>query len=94
VCGISVDSIWAHAAWRQVLDLPDELLLLSDFNREFGERYGLLKDASGLKGILSREVLAIDRGGTIFYRWEPPAPRQLPKPDDVLAALRAHQSRG
>ena len=76
-----------------MLELPDELVLLSDFNRDFGNLYGLSwTSSSGLKGVLRRTVLVIDRDGTITYRWDvpeqPDLPR-LPQPDDVLAALRS-----
>lgn len=92
--GISVDSTWSHAAWREVLELPEELVLLSDFNREFGERYELSHtSASGMKGVLRRTVFVIDRDGTIVYRWDAPDPPRLPSPDDALAGLRAIRDR-
>ena len=76
------------------IDLPDELVLLSDFNRDFGERYGLTYTTpTGLKGVLRRTVLVIDRDGTIVYRWDVPDPPQLPRPDDVLPALRDRAGR-
>lgn len=63
-------------------------MLLSDFNREFGDRYGLTwTTPNGLKGVLRRTVFVIAPDGTITYRWDVPDPPQLPQPDDVLAAL-------
>jgi peroxiredoxin (alkyl hydroperoxide reductase subunit C) len=89
VYGISVDSMWAHAAWRKQLDLPGDLALLSDFNREFGAAYGLLTtSASGLKNILRRTVLILDPEGTLVYRWDVPDPPRVPNPDEILTALR------
>jgi peroxiredoxin len=89
VYGISVDSTWAHDAWRTQLGLPDDLVLLSDFNREFGDAYGLLfTSPSGLKDVLRRTVLVINRDGTISYRWDVPDPPRLPTPDEVLQAMR------
>ena len=86
--GISVDSTWAHDAWRHQLGLPDDLVLLSDFNRAFGTAYGLLNtSATGLKDILRRAVFVIDRDGTLKYRWDVPDPPRLPNPDEVLPAL-------
>lgn len=77
-----------------MLELPDELVLLSDFNRDFGNLYGLTTtSSSGLKGVLRRVVLVIDRDGTITYRWDVPDPPQLPNPDDVLPALRTLATR-
>ena len=87
--GISVDSTWAHDAWRQTLRLPDELVLLSDFNRDFGRAYELLTtSAAGMKDILVRAVFVITPDGKIAYRWLVPDPPRLPNPDEVLDALR------
>ena len=88
--GISVDSTWAHDAWRQTLHLPEDLVLLSDFNRDFGSTYGLLNtSAAGLKNILRRAVFVIAADGKIVYRWDVPDPPRLPTADEVLDALRA-----
>ena len=87
--GISVDSTWAHDAWRAQLGLPDDLVLLSDFNRDFGQAYDLsYTSASGLKGVLRRSVLLIDQDLKIVYRWDVPDPPRLPTADEVLEALR------
>jgi peroxiredoxin len=89
VYGISVDSTWAHEAWRSQLQLPADLVLLSDFNRDFGAAYGLLTtSASGMKDILRRSVLVINRDGRIVYRWDVPDPPRLPTVDEVLEGLR------
>ena len=86
--GISVDSTWAHDAWRRGLGLPDDLVLLSDFNRQFGTAYGLLNtSATGLKDILRRAVFVVDPDGSLTYRWDVPDPPRLPNPDEVLPAL-------
>ena len=87
--GVSVDSTWAHDAWRRELGLPDDLVLLSDFNRQFGTAYGLLNtSATGLKDILRRAVFVIAPDGKIVYRWDVPDPPRLPTADEVLDALR------
>jgi peroxiredoxin len=86
---VSVDSTWAHDAWRNQLGLPDDLVLLSDFNRDFGRAYDLLTtSASGLRDVLRRAVLVINPDGKIVYRWDVPDPPRLPTADEVLAALR------
>jgi peroxiredoxin len=93
VVGISVDSTWAHDAWRKQLHLPDDLILLSDFNREFGKAYELLFDTpTGLRGVLRRTVLVVGPDGRISYRWNVPDPPSLPKADDVLASLRGQSA--
>jgi glutaredoxin-dependent peroxiredoxin len=74
------------------LDIPEELILLSDFNREFGDAYGLAHTtASGYRGVLRRAVFVIDRDGTVVYRWDNTDPPSLPKVDDVLPAVQALQ---
>jgi glutaredoxin-dependent peroxiredoxin len=89
VYGISVDSTWAHDAWRTQLGLPDDLVLLSDFNRDFGQAYGVLwTSPSGLKDVLRRAVFVIDADGKIVYRWDVPDPPRLPTADEVLEALK------
>ena len=63
-------------------------MLLSDFNRDFGNAYGLTyTNASGLKGVLRRSVLVITPDGKIVYRWDVPDPPRLPTVDEVLGAL-------
>jgi peroxiredoxin len=70
--------------------LPSDLVLLSDFNREFGEAYDLLyTSSSGLKNVLRRCVLVIAPDGTLVYRWDVPEPPRLPTVDETLGALRA-----
>jgi glutaredoxin-dependent peroxiredoxin len=89
VFGISVDSTWCHDAWRNQLGLPDDVVLLSDFNREFGEAYGLLTDSpSGMRGILRRTVFVIDPDRSIRYRWDVPDPPRIPTADEILEVLR------
>jgi peroxiredoxin len=69
--------------------LPSDIVLLSDFNREFGNAYGLLTtSATGMKDILRRAVLAIGPEGKLTYRWDVPDPPRLPTADEVLEALR------
>jgi peroxiredoxin len=89
VFGISVDSTWAHEAWRSQLGLPADMVLLSDFNRDFGDAYGLLTtNPLGMKNILRRSVLIINPHGQIAYRWDVPDPPRLPNADEVIEALR------
>ena len=88
VYGISVDSPFSHGVYRTQLDLPDTLILLSDFNRDFGRAYGILNTtATGLKDVLRRTVFIVDRDGKLTYRWDNTTPPSLPKADEVLAAL-------
>ena len=64
--------------------------MLSDFNRDFGNGYGLLyTSAAGLRDVMRRAVLVINAAGKIVYRWDVPDPPRLPTADEVLIALRA-----
>jgi peroxiredoxin len=75
--------------WRKQLGLPDDLVLLSDFNRDFGQAYDLLyTNATGMKNVLRRSVLIIKPDARIVYRWDVPDPPRLPTADEVLTALR------
>lgn len=86
--GISIDSPFTHNAYRAQLGLPDELVLLSDFNRGFGQAYGILNTtASGLKDVLRRTVFIVAPDGKITFRWDNTDPPSLPRADDILAAL-------
>jgi peroxiredoxin len=89
VYAISIDSVWSHEAWRAQLGLPANLVLLSDFNRDFGTAFGLLyTSASGMKNVLRRCVLLVSPDGRLAYRWDVPDPPRLPTADEVLVALR------
>ncbi|MDQ6670837.1 MAG: 2-Cys peroxiredoxin, partial [Chloroflexota bacterium] len=66
-----------------------DVVLLSDFNRDFGNAYGLLTTTpTGMKDVLRRSVLIVNPDGKIVYRWDVPDPPRLPTPDEVLGALR------
>jgi peroxiredoxin len=94
VYGISVDSTWAHDAWRSTLGLPGGLVLLSDFNRDFGNAYGLCyTNSSGMRDVLRRCVLIVSSDGKLAYRWDVPEPPRLPSANEVLDALRATRAR-
>ena len=87
--GVSIDSPFSHAAYRRQLNLPDEFVLLSDFNRDFARAYELLwTPPNGLRDVLRRTVFVVDGDQRITYRWDNPDPPRLPSPDEVLAALR------
>jgi peroxiredoxin len=65
------------------------MVLLSDFNKEFGEAYDLsTANPAGMKGILRRSVFVIKPDGIIAYRWDNTDPPSLPRADDILAEVR------
>ena len=86
VLGISVDTFFALKAFAtdQGLTFP----LLSDFNKEVIQRYGVYNpDMIGLKGIAKRAVFLIDKQGTIRHREVLEDARNEPDYDTLQAAL-------
>ena len=93
--GISVDSWYAHQAYRKQLNLPDGLQLLSDFNREVAPRYaGLYDTPSGFNQVARRAVFVIGEDGRIAYRWDNTDPPSLPAVDPVLEAVQTVKAGG
>lgn len=67
VIGISVDSFFTLKAFKESNNL--NFLLLSDFNKEVSENYGVLnKDFFGMKGVSKRSVFVIDTDGSILHK--------------------------
>jgi peroxiredoxin len=65
------------------------MVLLSDFNKEFGQAYDLATTSpAGLRGMLRRSVFVIKPDGTIAYRWDNTDPPSLPRAEDILAEVR------
>lgn len=68
VYGISVDLPFAQNIFIQEHDL--NFPMLSDFNQELIESYGIgLDGLFGLKGLAQRSVFVIDEEGTVTYKW-------------------------
>ena len=64
---ISRDSPWTHVAWMQALDL--DFPLLSDWNGEATEGFGVGFEFRGLRNVSQRSAFLIDRGGVIRAAW-------------------------
>jgi peroxiredoxin len=81
--GISRDSPWSHVAWRAALDL--DLPLLSDWNGEAVEGFGVAREWRGLRGVADRSAFLLD--GDRVVRW---ARRydtdDVPDVDEIVAA--------
>ncbi len=87
VLGISVDSVFCHEAWAQHLNLP--FPLLSDFNKEVAQQYGvLLPEVLGLKGVANRSAFVIDKQGVIRYAWVAGSPAEQPDFGKIKEALK------
>lgn len=68
VFAISVDSPFVTRKFREEHDLP--FPVLSDFNREVSERYGVLyEEFYGLEGVSKRAAFVIGPDGTVVYDW-------------------------
>jgi len=86
VLGISVDSPYAQKAWVQQLNL--NFPLLSDFNKEVSEAYGVLyEDLGGFKGVAKRSAFVLDREGSVLYEWVSEDPEKLPDLEAIKKVL-------
>lgn len=82
IVGISVDSPFSQAAWKEKEDF--DIPLLSDFNRETIEAYDVKRDdLMGLKNVANRAAFVIGEDGIIQYSWESEDPGQLPPFDEI-----------
>ena len=87
VFAISADSEHSHKPFEQELGLDYQLL--SDFNREFGQRWDLLMNVGPYQNVLKRSAWVISKGdGIIRYAAVSEDPRGLPDPEPVLGELR------
>ncbi len=84
--GISRDSPWTHIAWAQVLVLT--FPLLSDFNGEAIDAFGIAHEFRGLRGVAERTAFLVDRGGTVRGAWRY-GTSEVPDFDELLAAARS-----
>ena len=84
--GISRDSPWTHIAWSQTLDLT--FPLLSDFNGEAIEGFGIAHEFRGLRGVAERTAFLVDEGGTVRRAWRY-GTSEVPDVDELLAAARS-----
>ena len=85
VYGISRDSPWTHIAWSQVLDL--NFPLLSDWNAEATEGFGIAHTYRNLEGVSQRSAFLVDTGGTVRGSWAYES-GEVPDVDELLAAAR------
>ncbi len=86
VVGISVNTPFVVAQWKQELGLPFELL--SDFNKDTSAAYDAIYDEFfGLKGVAKRSAYVIGSDGTITYAWQSEDAGVQPDMDAIKAAL-------
>jgi peroxiredoxin len=84
--GISRDSPWTHIAWKQALDL--DVQLLSDWNGDATEAFGIGREFRGMAGVPRRTAFLIGKDGTVRGRWNYDD-SELPDYDALFAAARA-----
>ena len=84
--GISRDSPWTHIAWKHALDL--EITLLSDWNAEATEGFGIGREFRGMRSVPARAAFLIDPGGTVRGAWRY-SDGEVPDFDELVAAARA-----
>ena len=65
--GVSRDSPWTHIAWTQALDL--NFPLLSDWNAEAINGFGIVHEFRGFKGVARRSAFLVDQTGTVRGAW-------------------------
>ncbi len=82
--GLSVDSSWAHRAFRKALGIT--IPLLSDFEPkgEVTRRYGAYLDGPGHG---NRSLVLIDEEGVVRWVHESPTPAEIPGANLIFDAL-------
>ncbi|MEB3778689.1 MAG: peroxiredoxin [Desulfurococcales archaeon] len=83
VVGISVDSPWCLKEFKDKNRL--QFPLLSDYNREVIEKYGIVLDeVLGLRRLAKRAVFIVKPDGTVAWKWVSDDPRVEPDYDEVI----------
>ena len=84
--GISGDSAWSHIAWAQALDL--NFPLLSDWNKEAMQAFGVEGDFRGHRGVADRSAFLVAQDGTVRGAWRYDT-AEVPDFDELLRAAQA-----
>jgi len=86
VFGISIDSFFTLAKYKEDQHLNFELL--SDFNKEVSEMYGVLyEELLGMKGVSKRAAFVIDKEGVVRYAEVMENASEIPDFDKIKATL-------
>lgn len=87
VVGVSVDSPFAQAAWKEKEEIP--AILLSDYSHKVIRDYDVVfPNFAGTGGeSAARAVFVIEKGGKIKYSAQTASPGDLPDFEAVKAAL-------
>jgi peroxiredoxin (alkyl hydroperoxide reductase subunit C) len=84
--GISVDSRFAHAAFREKLGIDTALLADFEPKGEVSKAFGSFLDGPGMA---NRTLVLIDADGRVEWTYESPSPGESPGPQVILDALAA-----
>ena len=84
--GISRDSEWTHIAWAQALDL--NFPLLSDWNREAMQAFGVESEFRMHRGVADRSAFLVAQDGTVRGAWRYDT-AEVPDFDELLRAAQA-----
>jgi peroxiredoxin len=84
--GISRDSAWTHIARAQALDL--NFPLLSDWNKEAMQAFGVEGKFRGHRGVADRTAFLVDQDGTVRGAWRYDT-AEVPDFDELLRAAQA-----
>ncbi|NHN42829.1 redoxin domain-containing protein [Halorubellus sp. JP-L1] len=90
VYGVSVDSPYALSAFHEERDL--EFPLVSDFNREIIEAFGIATDAVGLEDVAQRAVFVVDEDQRVAYANVLEDGTELPTMDPAIDAVERLQA--
>lgn len=86
VIGISIDSAFVNQRFAEELGAP--FPILSDFNKEAADAYGVLNDDYfGMRGVAYRSAFVVDRRGVIAYSWMTEDSSVLPPFDEIERAV-------
>lgn len=86
VYGVSRDSPWSHAAWKEVLAL--DAPLLSDWNAEAIRGFGIATEWRGMEDVAQRSAFLVGRDGIIRAAWRYGA-TEVPNFDELVSAARS-----
>jgi glutaredoxin-dependent peroxiredoxin len=88
IFGISVDSPYVNVRFAE--ETKATFPILSDFNREAGRAFDVMRaDLGGLLEVTERVVFVIDRAGVIRYVWQGEHPGVLPPLDEAKDVVRS-----
>ena len=73
-------------AWTQALDL--DFPLLSDWNAEATEGFGVAHEHNGMRDVSGRSAFLVDTGGVVRGAWAYES-SELPDLDELIAAARS-----